>query len=56
VVGQYAFGADSIANLTVWFFLVASATQEVRRHPDRFRYALDFRNWFFMILTVSLYI
>jgi hypothetical protein len=51
----FAMG-DHIPSLTLWFWLCGIGAQHVRRSPDRLRFALDFRNWFFVILNVWFYV
>jgi hypothetical protein len=55
LAGQYGFGIENVADLTLWFFVAASAVTNARRFAG-LRHALDFRNWIFIILTISLYI
>jgi hypothetical protein len=47
---------EDVFHLTMWFFLCGVAAQHVRRSADRLRFALDFRNWFFVIVNVSFYV
>ena len=55
VAGQYASGNENIASLTLWFWVAASAIVNGRRFAY-LKYALDFRNWFFTILVVWVYL
>jgi hypothetical protein len=50
-----SFAGEHLLNLTCWFFLCGVAAQLVRCSTDRLRLALDFRNWFFVIVEVWFY-
>ena len=51
-----ALAGVGTSSLTLWFWLCGIGAQHVRRSPDRLRFALDFRNWFFVIVTLWFYI
>lgn len=55
-IGGLYLGNENVANLTLWFFSAGALTLDVRRSPDRLRFALDFRNWFSAMLSLSFFI
>lgn len=47
---------EALRNLTLWFLLSGVMALSMRRSANRLRFALDFLNWFSIIMAVSFYI
>jgi hypothetical protein len=56
ISGLYLFGSKNIANLTLFLFLAGLNALQIKRNPDRTRYAMDFRNWSVPLALIAMFI
>jgi hypothetical protein len=47
---------ETISGLTCWFWVAATAGSSIRSSPNRVSFLLDFRNWLWIILSISIYV
>ena len=56
ISGLYLFGTRNLANLTFFLFLAGVNAIQIKRNPDRVRFALDFRNWSLPLALIAMFI
>jgi hypothetical protein len=49
-------GPEELAGLALWFWIAAMLGWDARSSRNRALYALDFRNWYFIVLSISIYV